>query len=247
MDSQTIKYKTRSIRDTIKAIVAQLDHWETDQREQERRRITANASYPKGVTDRQALAQHRAKTSLHTQHLFDPPCDLCGSTVHLSSECDTATKEGPKALEVTSENPAIGIHRAIVHRLYIQACDLYRLLYPRFYPGPSTIEDIGVNELYSVNEIFTSLPSSILDYLALAITKTVEDLRVLPGYSPDDIRHLRPGCSSITQLYYSKSFPIGGSTLILARMYMLRTSLTNWHIESIRQVIAAPPAAHLWM
>jgi hypothetical protein len=210
MDSQTIKYKTRSIRDTIKAIFAQLDHWETDHEwEQERRRITANASCPKGVTDRQALAQHQAKNSLHTQHLFDPHCDLCGSTVHLSSECDIATKEGPKALEVTSENPAIGIHRAIVHRLYIQACDLYQLLYPRFYPGPSAIQDIGVNGLYSVNEIYTSLPSSVSDYLTLAITETVEDFRVLPGYSPNGIRHLRPGCSSITQLYYSKkSFPI---------------------------------------
>jgi hypothetical protein len=78
MNNQNIKYKTRYVRDTINVIIAQLGHRETDQREQDRHHTMANTSYPKGVADRhQVLAHHQAKNSLHTHHLFDPPCVIC--------------------------------------------------------------------------------------------------------------------------------------------------------------------------
>jgi hypothetical protein len=195
MNRNVIKHKTQTIRDTIKSIVAQLDRWETDQRDLERRRTTANASYPKGIADRQALAVHRAQQSQQVlDFIKDPPCDWCDSTGHLTDECDHVVRE--PGLKSNSEDPATGIHRAIVHRLYLQTCDLYSLLYPRFYPGPRAkppdIQEKPVGP----------------DYLVLAISQAVEDFRVLPGFRPADIRNHRPGCSSITQLYYSKAFVI---------------------------------------
>jgi hypothetical protein len=198
MNKKVIQYKTRTIRDTIKSIIAQLDRWETDQRELERRRISANASYPKGLTDRQALAVHRAQQSQDTLELIDPPCDWCDSTSHLTGECDRIARDS--GLISTSEDPAIGIHRAIVHRLYLQTCDLYHILYPGFYPGPSPAK--------SEVEETLSIPLTGPNYLTLAVELAVEDFRVLPGFSPTDIRNQRPACSAITQLYYSKAFVI---------------------------------------
>jgi hypothetical protein len=201
MSKNVIQYKTQTIRDTIKSIVAQLDRWETDQRALEKRCTSANASYPKGVIDRQALAIHRAQLSQRTSpDLTDPPCDWCDSTGHLSDECDRVARDS--GLISTSEDPAIGIHRAIVHRLYLQTCDLYCILYPRFYPGPKPKPE---------TEEKLPVPFIGPDYLALAITQAAEDFRVLPGYRPSDIRNLRPGCSSVTQLYYSKAFVVSYS------------------------------------
>jgi hypothetical protein len=53
---QQIQRKTQIIRDTIKAIVAQLDCWETDHQEQEAHCLRANNRFLQGTVDRQALA-----------------------------------------------------------------------------------------------------------------------------------------------------------------------------------------------
>jgi hypothetical protein len=197
MNKNVIQNKTQNIRATIKSIVAQLDRWETDQRDLERRRTTANASYPQGISDRRSLAAHRARDSQHTLDLIDPPCNWCDSTGHLTDECDQVARE--TGLRSTSEDPAIGIHRAIVHRLYLQACDLYRILYPRFYPGPRIKPEV---------EETLPVPLTGPDYLVLAIDQAVADFRLVSGCRPTDIRDILPACSSITQLYYSKAFPI---------------------------------------
>jgi hypothetical protein len=196
LNTRQIKDRSTAIRNTIKAIIAQLDRWAVDQQGLERRRAEANARYPRGLSDRQDIAQHRARTALQTQDLRDPPCDLCGSTVHLSDECDRIERVNPHNI---SEDPSIGIHRAIVHRLYLQSCDLYRLVHPRFYPGPLVGD--STEDIYPV-------PLTGPDYLQIAISKAVEDFQVVPGFRPDDIRGQRPGCSSIALLYYSKAFPL---------------------------------------
>jgi hypothetical protein len=195
LNNRQLQDRSTAIRNTIKAIIAQLDRWAVDQRGLERRRTEANSRYPRGFSDRQDIAQHRARTALNTQDLRDPPCDLCGSTLHLSDECDRIERKNSSV----SEAPSTGIHRAIVHRLYLQACDLYRLVHPRFYPGPHVTQSTDDN--YPV-------PPTGPDYLQLAISQAVEDFQVVPGFRPDDIRNQRPGCSSIAQLYYSKAFPL---------------------------------------
>jgi hypothetical protein len=78
--------KTQIIRDSIKSIVGQLDHWEEDRQKRENRRKEANNKYPNGLANRQALAWFRAKNALGTRHLTDPPCSSCGSKLHLSDE-----------------------------------------------------------------------------------------------------------------------------------------------------------------
>jgi hypothetical protein len=189
---QRLQVKTQVIRDTIKAVVAQLDCWETDKREQDIRRAKANARYPRGTADRQALAQHRARTTLQTHGLQDPPCNLCGSVVHLTDEYDSVVREG--RTQADPEDPSIGIHRAILHRLYLQVCDLYRLSYPNHCPSSRPIAD-G--------------PSEAPDYLRLGISQAVADLFLLPGLHPQDIRQRHSSSFAICQLYYSKAFPVG--------------------------------------
>jgi hypothetical protein len=197
LTSRQVQDKSAAIRNTIKAIVAQLDSWTSDQRDLETRRRTASASFPRGLTDRRDTAQHRARTAIGTHNLQDPPCELCGSTLHLSDECDLLERE--PAEQVTSqttalirEDPATSIHRAIVHRLYLEACTLYKLVYPCFYSNQATTGESPASP----------------DYLALAISQAVDDFRVIPGFCPIDIRNQRPGCCLIAQLYYSKAFSI---------------------------------------
>jgi hypothetical protein len=187
-NNRSINSRTRIIRDSIKSIIAQLDRWEEDRQTRERRRKEANVKYPNGLADRQAIARFRAKNALGTQKLSDPPCDRCGSNIHLTDECDIVAQEVGQR-DFKEEDPSVGIHRAIVHRLYLQACDLYRLLYPSFYPDPIPL---------------VAGP----DYLSLAISQAVDDFRLLPGFRPADVRHQRSSCSSVAQLYYSKVFPI---------------------------------------
>jgi hypothetical protein len=78
MTQQAIRREQEVICRSIKATVAQLEYWDNDQRVQERRRNIANANYPKGVLDRQALAQHRARVSQGTLDLGPTR-----STVHI--------------------------------------------------------------------------------------------------------------------------------------------------------------------
>jgi hypothetical protein len=159
------------------------------------RRKAATASYPRGLTDRQDIARHRACAALGTQALRDPPCDLCGSLLHLSDECDFIERDACQLLDVAPEDPAIGIHRAIVHRLYLEACNLYQLIYPLFYPGCRSTP--------------AAVPTLVgPDYLQLAISHAVDDFLVIPGFCSIDIRHQRPGYCLVAQLYYSKVFPL---------------------------------------
>jgi hypothetical protein len=155
----------------------------------------ANANYPRGLADRQDIAQFRARSALRTQGICDPPCQLCESTHHLSDECDYIARE----THAISEDATTSIHHAIIHRLYLQTYDLYKLAHPRFFPG----DQETTSEIYPA-----SLPDYHDDYLDIAISLAVEDFRVLPGFRPDDIRNQHAGCSPIIQLYYSKAFPI---------------------------------------
>jgi hypothetical protein len=161
-EQQVIRREQQSIRRSIKATIAQLDHWDNDQRELERRRTTANANYPNGVLDRKTLAQHRARVSQGTLDLLDPPCTLCSSRKHLTDECHLETRDGQVVTreESSLEDPANGIHRAIVHRLHSHACDLYHLLYPRFYPGAQETQKVTLEETQPV-------PQTGPDYLVL--------------------------------------------------------------------------------
>jgi hypothetical protein len=117
------------------------------------------------------LAQHRARTTLQTHGLQDPPCGICGSITHLTDECDLVEKEG--RTQTTPEDPSLGIHRAILHRLYLQVCDLYRLSYPKHCPGTRPVVDSGPLKP---------------DYFQLGISQAVADLHLLPGIHPQDIR-----------------------------------------------------------
>jgi hypothetical protein len=89
-----LRREQQAIYRSIKATVAQLDHWDHDQRVQERRRLSANANHPNGILDRQALAQYRARLSKGMLDLIDPPCDLCGSSKHLTDKCHLELKDG---------------------------------------------------------------------------------------------------------------------------------------------------------
>ena len=64
MHNHTIECKTQNIRDTIKSIVVQLDHWETDQQEQVRHCNATSVNFPQGISQRQELAFYHARTSL---------------------------------------------------------------------------------------------------------------------------------------------------------------------------------------
>jgi hypothetical protein len=195
MTQQAIRREQETIYRSIKATVAQLDHWDNDQRVQERRRVIANANYPNGVLDRQTLAQHRARVSQGTLDLIDPQCTLCGSLEHLTDECHLEIRNGQvvqRAEESNKEASATAIHRAIVHRLYSQSCELYALLYPLFFQRVTVALEEQVDS----------------DYQALAISGAVEDFRLVSSFRPSDIRDIAPGCSSITQLYYSKAFSL---------------------------------------
>jgi hypothetical protein len=68
---QYILSKTQTIRDVIKSIAAQLNHWETDQQEQEERHHkAANDSFPQGIADHQTLARYQAQTNIFTDMMF---------------------------------------------------------------------------------------------------------------------------------------------------------------------------------
>jgi hypothetical protein len=201
---QSLKNEAKSIRSAIKATVVQLDNWDKDKEVRDKKRAAENARYPNGFQDRLDLARFRAKTSSIKANLaVGSCCEYCESTTHATGECDQDSdeediqEEGEQSI---AEDPSTGIHRAIVHRLYLQSCDLYVLLYPKVFPGPP-------RNLPTHEESY-AVPPAGPDYLALSVTQAVEDFRVTPGFSPSDIRRQREGCVSIALLYYSKAFPI---------------------------------------
>ena len=123
--------------------------------------------------------------------------------IHLTEDCNVS-RITTDPLESTSENPSEGIHQAIVHRVYLRACDLYRLLYPRWYPGPEP-------RTSEKEEVFP-VPVTGPEYCAIAaVNQAVEDLKSTPDVSPSDIRKQKTSCTSVVQLYFSKAFPLNFS------------------------------------
>ena len=155
------------IRSNIKAAVAQLDVWNFTQAEFQRRRVAANA-ISGGRRQRVSEAIHRAQVAQGTQFIEDPPCNFCGSSTHLGDECDFI------AVETTEggifEEPSIGIHRSIVHRVYALASELYLLHYPRFYPGQSE-DTLASSEAYLL-----PVPLTGPDFQELALSQAVATL-----------------------------------------------------------------------
>ena len=175
--------RASQIRSNIKAAVAQLDSWTTNQRELRARRNHAIAERGGGRQGRERYAidaQVLARASQGTQLVRDPPCDICGLASHLSDECDRIAVVASS--ETVFENPSTGIHRGIVHTVYSQAADLYRLLYPRFYPGPD--EEVVPTQI----AYLLPVPLTGPDYQQIAISRAVLFLL----HSP----HLRPFSSS---------------------------------------------------
>jgi hypothetical protein len=189
------------IRRGIKATVGQLDRWESDQLALQQRRELANSRFPHGVKDRLALARHRAGSGKNGP----PYCDFCDASGHSTDPCQVS-QDIVVSSETESENPTTAIHRAIVHRLYLQACDLYRSSYPLFYLGAAGEESIG--------DPTKEVPAASLtcpDYFALSIDYAVEDFKASSGVTPSDIRQQQSNGLSTVQLHYSKSFPVNFS------------------------------------
>jgi hypothetical protein len=191
---------SRQIRSTIKAIVAQLDSWDSDQQEL---RLTRDAANARCGGRRQRLAESRALAcaSQGTEHIQDPPCDTCGSFAHLSEECDFIAVESN---DIGYESPATSIHRGIVHRLYVQSLDLYRLLYPRFYPGPS--EELVATE---ITETLSDLVTG-RDYQAIAISQATTFLLSLSTnwVERPSLRQQLALLNQVIQPFHSAAFPL---------------------------------------
>ena len=197
--------RSKVIRSGIKASIGQLDSWDQAQIEQARKRQVANSRFPHGLQDRLALARHRASQSTETprENVGESNyCYFCDSGNHSTADCNV-THIITDPVESASENPSEGIHRAIVHRVYLQGCELYRLLYPRWYPGPEP-------KTSEKEEVFP-VPTTGPDYFSIAIIQAVEDLKSIPGVSPSDIRKQKSSCTSLVQLYFSKAFPLNFS------------------------------------
>jgi hypothetical protein len=97
-------------------------------------------------------------------------------------------------------------HRAIVHRLCLQACDLYRSSHPLFCLGAAGEESIG--------DPTKEAPAASLtcpDYFALSSDYAVEDFKASSGATPSDIRQQQSNGLSIVQLCHSKSSPVNFS------------------------------------
>jgi hypothetical protein len=188
------------IRRGIKATVGQLDRWESDQLALEQRRELANSRFPHGVKDRLALARHRAGSGKNGP----PHCDFCDASGHSTDACQVS-QDIAVSSETETENPTTAIHRAIVHRLYLQACDLCRSSYPLFYLGAAGEE--------SICDPTKVLPASLTcpDYFALSIDCAVEDFKASSGVTPSDMHQQQSNRSSTVQLHYSKSFPFNFS------------------------------------
>lgn len=207
--TSAIQNKAVSLRSSIKAAVAQLDQWDDVQEKQRLSREAAKARFS-NFDERLAIAKYRAKKSFPS-HASDPLCEHCESPFHSTDSCDIlqtlealerqdqVDSTSVAQLPSTNEDASTGIHRAIIHRLYSNACDLYRILYPRFYPGPKPRK--------SEPEILYPVPLSGPDYLAIAIHQASVDFQALP-VDTSDIRHQHASCSLITHLYYSKAFPL---------------------------------------
>jgi hypothetical protein len=98
------------------------------------------------------------------------------------------------------------MHRAVVHRIYLQACDLCRSSYPLFYPGATGEESMG--------DPTKEVPAASLtcpDYFALSVDYAVEDFKASSGATPSDTRQQQSNGLLAVQLHCSKSFPVNFS------------------------------------
>jgi hypothetical protein len=213
--SSVLQTSAFSLRSNIKSATAQLDSWASDQAQLLKKRRAANARYST-FDDRLRIAKYQAKLSFPSQP-NDPTCARCDSPFHPTDNCDAhdtfdslqrqdeldtllAADSDPDT-ELLLEDPAIAIHRAIVHRLYLNACNLYLLLYPRFYPGPRP----RPAPLFAVSPVPLTGP----DYLTIAISLAALDYQSLPGIDGTQIREANLHASSfVAHLYYSKAFPV---------------------------------------
>jgi hypothetical protein len=185
--------KASQIRSTIKSIVAQLDQWDENHRRLLHHSLIADETAG-GRAPRLALAQLRARTALGTQDLHDPPCKDCGAIGHLASECKYS---------YTEEAPSTSIHRSIVHRLFAQVCDLYRLLYPTFCQG-------GPTTLTSAPEAAQSslAPVTGPDYQEIAVSRAAQSLACIPGLNQEPESRRRTIVDASVYLFYSLAFPL---------------------------------------
>jgi hypothetical protein len=97
----------------------------------------------------------------------------------------------------TEEEVSTGVHRGIVHRLFSKSRELYRLSYPRFYPGP-TGTDRDVEEVLPV-------PLTGPDYELIAIRRAARRLSTM---SPPRSGFDRARASSVMYQFYSEAFPL---------------------------------------
>jgi hypothetical protein len=205
-----INNKAVSLRSSIKASVAQLDHWDALQAKQRDSCQAAKARF-RSFADRLAIAKYRAKQqSFPSKQPSDPLCDRCESPFHSTGNCDIydalEALEREDQLDSASvhqvsvhEDPSTGIYRAIVHRLCLKICELYRNSHPRFYPGPKPKKT-------EPQEIVYPVPLSGPDYLTITVSQASADFQGIPVHS-SDIRKQRLSCLPIAHLYYSKAFP----------------------------------------
>jgi hypothetical protein len=202
MTQRSQERQATQIRTNIKAAVAQLDSWILTQANLRRQRIEAIASSG-GHQQRRLQARSIAVSSQGTQFIEDPPCDLCGSSDHLSDECDFIAVEASS--QVSFEDPSTGIHRSIVHRVYSLASDLYRLHHPRFYPGPA------VSTLVNTDAYLLPVPLVGPDYQEIGISRSVAFLvasSTTRDYLSASFLRQRSIVDAVALPYYSAAFPL---------------------------------------
>ena len=195
--------KATQIRTNLKAAIAQLDSWNGVQANFRQQRDAANASSIGGHHQRRLEARNRAIISQGTQLIKDPPCNLCGSSNHLSDECDFIAVAASS--QVAFEDPSVGVHRGIVHRVYSLASDLYRVHHPRFHPGPS------VSTFSNTEAYLLPVPLVGPDYqeigIAQAVTSLLDSASELNYLSVSFLRQ-RAIVDPVAQAYHSAAFPL---------------------------------------
>ena len=200
MDLRNRNRQASKLRTNIKASVAQLDDWSSSQRNLRRRRKEAIA-FSGGRRQYLDEARSRACASQGTTSLQDPPCTICGSSIHLSDECEFIAVLSNA--EDSFEDPSAGIHRGIIHRLYTHSAELYKLLYPNFFPGslrsePSPPEALAIQSL-------PSLP----DYQEIGISRAVALLTTLSStLELNSFPQERALVDQIAQPFHSAAFPL---------------------------------------
>jgi hypothetical protein len=194
--------QAKNLQTNIKATIAQLDSWESNQDSLRQKRNTANSENG-GLRQRLAEACLLAQASQGTQLIRDPSCQLCGSLAHLSDECDFIAVETSN--QISLEDPSTGIHRGIVHGVYQQAADLYKLLYPRFYPGPSS------EVTASADAYLFPVPLAGPNYQEIGLSRTVARLLSLSAAQAVQTEFLscqRTFIDQFAQAFHSAAFPL---------------------------------------